>query len=670
MKTLLSAFRLLLLAWFFGIAGVVNTSGLVVDSININGSLLTFEVSGTSQYGTSAELQFWASSSPNPDLFHPGYELCEAPCIDNVVVSRGMTMPPSGIYYIVVVAARREYGGSGPWIPITGWTCLPRFGLGVPTGSLTVTITPASAISAGAKWFVDGGLWLDSGVTLFSLPPGNHTIGYVNVGGFARPPNQTVAIYAGQTTRATAAYSLLNQNCSVSVSASPAGGGQVTGGGTFPYQTFVTVSAIPNQGYSFVSWTENGSLMSTSPQYTFQLVNNRNLIANFLQFEPASFASTGTPYLNGVLTNTVVLGPGSFLAGAFPYLVRNQNVTPGQVVTVVGLVNGAGQCVGDYPQVVYDGTPSVSGDSGSAVWGSLAVPSVGGTYKLRFQAFLNIDPAVCLSQFYTNAPRSDRGDMQGLVATVTVPATYPWTLWLENTNGWAALWQMDGTNACSFQQSRVGTSPASPGWNVVGAADFDRNGSTDLLWQHTNGSVAVWLLDGANRISQTRVGSGPAGLGWRVGATGDLDGDGWVDILWQHTSGATAVWFLNGTNCVTVNRLNAPTVTGGWRMVATADVNGDGHLDILWENASGATAVWLMNGTNWLGSARLNAPSAGPGWHVVGNADIYQQGSTDLLWQNDNGGIAYWLMGGTNRVDAGRLNPSQMDTAWRIVGPR
>jgi hypothetical protein len=393
-------------------------------------------------------------------------------------------------------------------------------------------------------------------------------------------------------------------------------------------------------------------------------------IANFLLVQTASFSMTGTPILNGTATNLIVLGGGASLSGSMDYLAKNQNTVPARLVTVVGLVNSAGICVGSPPQVVYDGTPSVEGEVGSETWDAFSVPLVGGTYRLRFQTFLNMDPTLCISHFRTNPPVVETGGMQGVICTVVVPAACPWTLWWQHTSGLPALWQMDGTNACSFQQSRVGAGPVSPGWNVVGTADFDANGSVDLLWQHTNGSVALWLLDATNCLKQTLIGNATAGAGWRVGATGDLDGDGHTDVLWQHTSGATAVWFMNGTNFIAASKLNAPIVSSGWRMVGTADINRDGNLDILWQNTIGATGVWFMNGTNWVSSALLNAPPAGVGWRVVGTADLFQQGHADLLWQHDRGAIAYWVMDGTNHVSAGWLNPGQVDPSWRIVGPK
>ncbi|MFM7467487.1 MAG: InlB B-repeat-containing protein [Crocinitomicaceae bacterium] len=67
----------------------------------------------------------------------------------------------------------------------------------------------------------------------------------------------------------------------ISVSASPTVGGSVSGGGSFELGTNATVTAVPNTGYSFVNWTENGNSVSTQSSYSFTVNQNRNLVANF-----------------------------------------------------------------------------------------------------------------------------------------------------------------------------------------------------------------------------------------------------------------------------------------------------------------------------------------------------------------------------------------------------
>jgi hypothetical protein len=67
----------------------------------------------------------------------------------------------------------------------------------------------------------------------------------------------------------------------VTTSSSPAIGGNTSGGGTFIANTPIIVAAVPNTGYSFVNWTENGNIVSTSQNYAFTVSANRNLNANF-----------------------------------------------------------------------------------------------------------------------------------------------------------------------------------------------------------------------------------------------------------------------------------------------------------------------------------------------------------------------------------------------------
>jgi len=74
------------------------------------------------------------------------------------------------------------------------------------SGSLYVTIGPAGAISAGAQWEVDGGVWQSSGTTVSSLSVGSHTVTFLAVGGYTTPNLQSVTIYNGQTTSTSGTY--------------------------------------------------------------------------------------------------------------------------------------------------------------------------------------------------------------------------------------------------------------------------------------------------------------------------------------------------------------------------------------------------------------------------------------------------------------------------------
>ena len=67
----------------------------------------------------------------------------------------------------------------------------------------------------------------------------------------------------------------------ITVSALPEEGGTVTGGGAYIYGTTVVVNAYPAIGYSFLYWTENGSIVTGNAQYEFTATVDRNLVANF-----------------------------------------------------------------------------------------------------------------------------------------------------------------------------------------------------------------------------------------------------------------------------------------------------------------------------------------------------------------------------------------------------
>ena len=73
----------------------------------------------------------------------------------------------------------------------------------------------------------------------------------------------------------------VRHTCHITVTAHPNNGGTVTGEGSFLIGRSCTVTATPNEGYTFVNWTENGAVVSTGATYTFTVEGGRNLVANF-----------------------------------------------------------------------------------------------------------------------------------------------------------------------------------------------------------------------------------------------------------------------------------------------------------------------------------------------------------------------------------------------------
>ena len=67
----------------------------------------------------------------------------------------------------------------------------------------------------------------------------------------------------------------------VTVAANNDNYGSVSGGGQFYYGESCTVTATPADGYMFTSWTNNGDVVSTDAEYTFNVTGNVDLVANF-----------------------------------------------------------------------------------------------------------------------------------------------------------------------------------------------------------------------------------------------------------------------------------------------------------------------------------------------------------------------------------------------------
>ena len=87
----------------------------------------------------------------------------------------------------------------------------------------------------------------------------------------------------------------------VSVTASPTEGGDVSGGGTYDYGQSCTVSATAATGYTFEFWRENGNYVTSQANYTFTVTGDRNLEARF-SLQTYSITAHADPTEGGVVT--------------------------------------------------------------------------------------------------------------------------------------------------------------------------------------------------------------------------------------------------------------------------------------------------------------------------------------------------------------------------------
>jgi hypothetical protein len=184
-------------------------------------------------------------------------------------------------------------------------------------------------------------------------------------------------------------------------------------------------------------------------------------------------------------------------------------------------------------------------------------------------------------------------------------------LWQNNINGTPALWQMDGL---SPTRGAVLPNPG-PAWHVVDAGDFNGDGNADIVWQGSDGTPAMWLMDDDKPVWVGAVGPFNPGPNWEIKGTGDFNGDGRSDILWQGSDGTPAIWLMDGASAVSVGVAGSFNPGPSWEVKGAADVNGDGNSDILWQGSNGTPAVWLMDGLSATAVAGL--PNLGADWHII-----------------------------------------------------
>ena len=93
---------------------------------------------------------------------------------------------------------------------------------------------------------------------------------------------------------------VLTTTCSIEATPNPIEGGTVTGAGTYFVSETCTLTAIPNEGYTFINWTENGEVVSTDATYSFTVTTDRDLVANFTL--PFSITASANPVEGGTIS--------------------------------------------------------------------------------------------------------------------------------------------------------------------------------------------------------------------------------------------------------------------------------------------------------------------------------------------------------------------------------
>jgi hypothetical protein len=288
-------------------------------------------------------------------------------------------------------------------------------------------------------------------------------------------------------------------------------------------------------------------------------------------------------------------------------------------------------------------------------------------YYFAVQAVDRLGQASVLSSEVVRGARAEAAPDWGNDGTADV-------VW-QHQDGYVAVWHMNGVNAWSG----ISMTPhvlSDLDWQVVATKDMDGDGHPDLTWQHrTLGLIGTWHMNGTVLLDYTPL--TPSLIddpGWKVVASADMNGDGRNDLIWQHDGGTIAAWLMNDTTLVDSVLLSPGSVEPDtWRIAAAGDINHDGHPDLIWQHKNGMLAAWLMLGTTMADLILLNPTpvDGGSSWQIKGMADFNQDGRQDLLWQHNDGYLAVWYMDGATMLGFVFLNPAQVPpNTWQIVGPK
>ncbi|MFN8467655.1 MAG: hypothetical protein U0X20_19000 [Caldilineaceae bacterium] len=247
-----------------------------------------------------------------------------------------------------------------------GWFLLYIYPAGTGTG--TVTVTPYG--------FLQG---TDTNISLAASPAASSTFD-----GWSGDCSGTGScdLVMNSSKQVYATFNL--KQYTVGLSVTPAQGGSVTGGGTVTHGSTVTATATANPGYVFVDWSEGGSPVSTSAEYSFTATGDRTLTATFTAIQYNIGAVTGGaggavsieppsgPYLYGtVVTATATANTGySFVEwtdGGAP-------ISTGAVYTFT--VTGDHALSATFSPLSY----SVSAETAGSGSGSVTLNPLGGVY--------------------------------------------------------------------------------------------------------------------------------------------------------------------------------------------------------------------------------------------------------------------------------------------------
>jgi hypothetical protein len=233
-------------------------------------------------------------------------------------------------------------------------------------------------------------------------------------------------------------------------------------------------------------------------------------------------------------------------------------------------------------------------------------------------------------------------------------------IWQNRSTGAVSIWLMNGSKVVKKRAIRTAVAPSN---KVVGAGDFNGDGRSDILWRDSKtGKLSIWIMRGTH-VRSTRAVLTKTPKSKKIVGLGDFNRDGKTDIVWHVRGGGVGLWLVKSKSAARLTKRSVGRIAVGWQGAGAGDFNGDGNVDILWNAAGGNPGVWLMNKTTYASSTSIDTVVP-TGWKITGTGDFNRDGMIDILLRQKSGPVGLWLMDGTEVASSSVI--TRRPRSWEI----
>jgi peptidyl-Asp metalloendopeptidase len=166
---------------------------------------------------------------------------------------------------------------------------------------------------------------------------------------------------------------------------------------------------------------------------------------------------------------------------------------------------------------------------------------------------------------------------------------------IDTTNG--------GSNYVQYSGSRF---QPGAGWKIEGVGDYNGDGISDLLWRNGS-SIVVWGMGGATgtMLVTPYAVAQPLAPSFKAVGSANFNGDGTADMLYRDATADRTIMLtfkIVGGSLVAMPQEFAVHPGSTWQIQGLADFNGDSNTDIVWRNTANTganplqTAIWALDG--------------------------------------------------------------------------